>query len=185
MYYTETKKDLYSKFENYYSRTLSGVVHVFNGEKTKPMTPKGMWKAARAEGNGKIYVNPYFSKTRRNAYNYIRHQKQPMIILRGVSHYCVAYGCYKKKHGVWWTNYYFAVNDNGHEVKDKSKITYRRASWIIRFIKARTSSASRYIYKQRPVEIKDSRTNITRRPSNYRRPSPNFRDIPAPQRYRR
>lgn len=167
IYYSETKKDSYSKFESYYDKILA---KIFGG---KPFTPADMWIATLVETKGQMFVRPFFSKTREDAYEYIRGKKQPIIILRGVSHYCVAYGCYKKQHGFWWTNYYFAVKDNGHEIDEVSRVTYRRASWIIRFIKTNIRSNDNY-YRPRPGLTPIRKTQEL----PYDRPIPNFRRIP-------
>ncbi len=141
MYHTQTRVDKYDEFEAYYSHFLEAI---FGG---KPLTPRGMWQAAKYEGDGIIYVNSYFSTGRSNAYSFIRNTDQPIFIYDFPDHYKVAYGCYKSRTGIWWTNYYFAVNDNGAKVKNKSKAIYHRASWYaMRFIKAYDSTYRRGSY---------------------------------------
>ncbi len=174
IYHSEHHEDLYLKFEDYYSRTLADR---FGG---KPMTPRGMWKAAKNEGKGKMYATPYFSTTREAAYNFIRDNKQPIIVLRKAKHYRVAYGCYKKKHGFWWTNYYFAVKDNGAEIdKTRTDVIYRRATWsVMFFVKTYVYSYKRYGQRPKINPIDIYRRNSHNRHENYRRPSPLFRRMP-------
>ncbi|MUP37674.1 hypothetical protein [Labilibaculum euxinus] len=134
IYNTKKGGDKYSHFDSWAS-TLGPVGWGARVLGSHPMFPKEMCVSMGLATNWKIIVKPHFSSGRRNAYNFIRDKKNPVVILcKGGSHWKVGYGCYKK--GNWlWNNYYFASMDNGNLNIKTDKPYYHRSSWFMLFVK--------------------------------------------------
>ena len=101
----------------------------------KPMLPPEMFISMYNITVGKTFVAPWLWSDIKWAYNSVRRNVGPIIILaEWGSHWIVGYGT--KGDGYWfWHNYYFAVNDNGHEFSDcNSQPHWQEAGWFMLYV---------------------------------------------------
>jgi hypothetical protein len=122
VYHANYGVNQYSYFENF-------TISLFGN---KPMLPSGMFISMYMISQGRIIVNSGFQSNIAFAYSFVRSNAGPVVILtEWGSHWIVGYGT--KGDGYWyWHNYYFAVNDNGHEFPNyTSQPHWHEAGWYM------------------------------------------------------
>lgn len=135
IYNTKKGGNKYSHFESWAS-TMGPVGWVCRTAGAKPMFPKEMNVSMGIATKYSIWVNPWYSSGRYNAFDHIKHKKNPIVILTtsgNQMHWKVGYGTYRSGNW-WWYNYYFACQDNG-SLNISSSNTYMKASWFMLFLK--------------------------------------------------
>lgn len=139
IYHTKRGKDKYNNFLSYASTigpAIGGpIVGLGSRLIGRPMYPREMWLATYFVTDWDIYVYPCYSVGKYHAYEYIRTKDEPVLIYQFPDHYVTAYGCYRQGN-FWHSDFWFAIEDSGAHVSDKSKPYYQRARFSVLFIKA-------------------------------------------------
>ena len=99
------------------------------------MFPWQMFLSMAGASRGKVWVMPWFSWGRKNAYYHVRHGRNPVVISTNWgSHWKVGYGAdrngWKK-----WPRYYFYVKDNGYSINVVTRPVWHRASWFFIYVR--------------------------------------------------
>lgn len=140
LYHTKRGVDKYDNFLSYASTIGPAVgvpiVGLAGRAVGRPMYPREMWLATLFVTGWDVYASPYYSLGKYHAYEYIRETNNPAIIYQFPDHYVTAYGCYRAGN-IFYSDYWFAINDNGAHVKDKSTPYYKCAKFTVMFIKTR------------------------------------------------
>lgn len=137
--YANQKIDKYSFFENCASTFGEfGEANVLLRFLGRPMTPAEMSWSMPIASLGRIRIEPSLYHRDMYAYDQIKNNKRPVILLCGVvdqkkrwnAHWTLAYGA-KQTGSYLWRNYYFLQIDNGAKIKTigDSEKNYHQVDW--------------------------------------------------------